>query len=132
MYIIALMLISMKEGTVIDPECPLKLKQHKLPHARQITSTEKSENRTHDLLCNSRPFSVTCRCPTTFNKSPLLAGAFLIPYFIALFTCGVPIFFMEVTLGQLLQTGGISVWDIFPILKGKHNKASIDKREFYQ
>lgn len=45
-------------------------------------------------------------------------GAFLIPYFISLFLCGVPIFFMEVSLGQLLQTGGISVWDIFPVLKG--------------
>ncbi|XP_071959803.1 sodium- and chloride-dependent GABA transporter 2-like [Antedon mediterranea] len=45
-------------------------------------------------------------------------GAFLIPYFIALVICGVPLFMLEVTMGQLLNTGGISSWDIFPILKG--------------
>eukprot|EP00057_Strongylocentrotus_purpuratus_P031291 XP_784181.2 PREDICTED: sodium- and chloride-dependent GABA transporter 1 [Strongylocentrotus purpuratus] len=45
-------------------------------------------------------------------------GAFLIPYFISLVLCGVPIFFMEISLGQQLQTGGISVWEIYPILKG--------------
>ncbi|XP_038066386.1 sodium- and chloride-dependent GABA transporter 1-like [Patiria miniata] len=45
-------------------------------------------------------------------------GAFLIPYFISLVACGVPIFLMEVTLGQMLQTGGISVWEIFPAIKG--------------
>ena len=36
--------------------------------------------------------------------------------------CGVPIFFMEVSLGQILQTGGISVWDIFPVLKGWYSR----------
>ncbi|XP_071808909.1 sodium- and chloride-dependent GABA transporter 1-like [Asterias amurensis] len=45
-------------------------------------------------------------------------GAFLIPYFISLVMCGVPIFLMEVSLGQMLQTGGISTWDLFPAIKG--------------
>ncbi|PIK54916.1 putative sodium- and chloride-dependent GABA transporter 2 [Apostichopus japonicus] len=45
-------------------------------------------------------------------------GAFLIPYFVSLFACGFPMFFMEVMFGQLLQTGGITVWYIYPILKG--------------
>ncbi|XP_038069670.1 sodium- and chloride-dependent GABA transporter 1-like [Patiria miniata] len=45
-------------------------------------------------------------------------GAFLVPYFISLVACGVPMFFMEVSLGQLMQTGGIGTWDIFPALKG--------------
>ncbi|XP_022101073.1 sodium- and chloride-dependent GABA transporter 1-like [Acanthaster planci] len=45
-------------------------------------------------------------------------GAFLIPYFVSLVACGVPIFLMEVSLGQALQTGGISVWEIFPAIKG--------------
>lgn len=48
-------------------------------------------------------------------------GAFLIPYFISLVLCGVPIFFMEISLGQQLQTGGISVWEIYPILKGNYS-----------
>ncbi|XP_071960587.1 creatine transporter-like [Antedon mediterranea] len=45
-------------------------------------------------------------------------GAFLIPYMMALVVCGVPLFMMEVTMGQLLTTGGIGAWDIFPLLKG--------------
>ena len=34
-------------------------------------------------------------------------------------------FFMEVSLGQLMQTGGIGSWDIFPALKGKNKVAEI-------
>ncbi|XP_033120071.1 sodium- and chloride-dependent GABA transporter 1-like [Anneissia japonica] len=45
-------------------------------------------------------------------------GAFLIPYFISLVVCGVPLFMMEITMGQLLTTGGIGAWDVFPVLKG--------------
>ncbi|XP_072181873.1 sodium- and chloride-dependent GABA transporter 2-like [Diadema setosum] len=45
-------------------------------------------------------------------------GAFLIPYFISLFLCGVPVFFLEISIGQMLQVGGISVWEIYPVLKG--------------
>ena len=54
-----------------------------------------------------------------FSLSVSLPGAFLVPYFISLVACGVPMFFMEVSLGQLMQTGGIGVWDIFPALKGQ-------------
>ncbi|KAJ8046282.1 Sodium- and chloride-dependent GABA transporter 2 [Holothuria leucospilota] len=45
-------------------------------------------------------------------------GAFLVPYFISLFCCGVPLFFLEITVGQLFQQGGISVWKMYPVLKG--------------
>ncbi|XP_071818255.1 sodium- and chloride-dependent GABA transporter 2-like isoform X1 [Apostichopus japonicus] len=45
-------------------------------------------------------------------------GAFLIPYGISLFTAGIPIFLLEVSIGQMLQTGGITVWGIFPLIKG--------------
>ncbi|KAK7896331.1 hypothetical protein WMY93_021656 [Mugilogobius chulae] len=37
-------------------------------------------------------------------------GAFLIPYLIFLFTCGVPVFFLEVALGQFTSEGGITCW----------------------
>ncbi|XP_046406470.1 sodium- and chloride-dependent creatine transporter 1-like [Ischnura elegans] len=45
-------------------------------------------------------------------------GAFLIPYFICLVTGGVPIFFLEVGVGQFMSEGGITAWNICPIFKG--------------
>ena len=47
------------------------------------------------------------------------SGAFLIPYFIAMFTCGIPLFLLEVSIGQYLGTGGMNViGQICPIFKG--------------
>lgn len=45
-------------------------------------------------------------------------GAFLIPYFICLLTGGIPIFLLEIGLGQLTSQGGITAWNICPIFMG--------------
>eukprot|EP00058_Branchiostoma_floridae_P021219 XP_002606709.1 solute carrier family 6, member 8 [Branchiostoma floridae] len=45
-------------------------------------------------------------------------GAFLIPYFIFLVAGGVPVFFLEIFLGQFMSQGGIGCWKICPILQG--------------
>ncbi|XP_062852520.1 sodium- and chloride-dependent GABA transporter 2-like [Trichomycterus rosablanca] len=46
-------------------------------------------------------------------------GAFLIPYFIFLFTCGIPVFFLETALGQFTSEGGITCWrKISPLFEG--------------
>ncbi|CAH1110602.1 unnamed protein product [Psylliodes chrysocephalus] len=46
-------------------------------------------------------------------------GTFLITYHIAMFVCGIPLFFQEVTIGQYLGSGGMTfVGQLCPILKG--------------
>jgi len=45
-------------------------------------------------------------------------GAFLIPYCIFLVIGGIPIFLMEVALGQFMSRGGIEAWNLVPIFKG--------------
>ncbi|XP_024921999.1 sodium- and chloride-dependent betaine transporter-like isoform X3 [Cynoglossus semilaevis] len=46
-------------------------------------------------------------------------GAFLIPYFLFLFTCGIPIFFLEMSMGQMTGQGAITCWrKICPLIQG--------------
>lgn len=48
------------------------------------------------------------------------AGAFLIPYLIFLFTCGIPVFTLETALGQYTSEGGVTCWrKISPLFEGK-------------
>ena len=46
-------------------------------------------------------------------------GAFLIPYVLMLVLGALPLFYMEVILGQFNRQGPISLWKICPIFKGK-------------
>lgn len=45
-------------------------------------------------------------------------GAFLIPYFIFLFLCGMPLFFLELCIGQFSGLAPLSVWNVCPLFKG--------------
>ncbi|XP_038158140.1 sodium- and chloride-dependent GABA transporter 2-like [Cyprinodon tularosa] len=46
-------------------------------------------------------------------------GVFFIPYILFIFTCGIPLFFLETALGQYTSQGGITCWrHICPLFQG--------------
>ena len=46
-------------------------------------------------------------------------GAFLIPYLLMVVFLGLPMFLLEVTIGQYSSFGSIMVWEASPLFKGK-------------
>lgn len=59
----------------------------------------------------------------SYNHLLSLAGAFLIPYTIMAIFGGIPLFYMELALGQYHRNGCISIWrKICPIFKGNKGK----------
>lgn len=49
----------------------------------------------------------------------LTTGAFLLPYFICVIIGGIPLFFLEVAVGQFMSIGGTKAWNIVPLFQGK-------------
>ncbi|XP_052231528.1 sodium- and chloride-dependent glycine transporter 1-like isoform X2 [Dreissena polymorpha] len=45
-------------------------------------------------------------------------GAFLIPFFFFLFVCGIPLFYLELCLGQFSGVSCLYVWKFCPLFKG--------------
>ena len=52
-------------------------------------------------------------------NSTVYIGAFLIPYFVMLFVVGIPLFYLELTLGQKMRRGSFRSWyKVCPPLSG--------------
>ncbi|KAL9951135.1 hypothetical protein ACROYT_G043748 [Oculina patagonica] len=48
-------------------------------------------------------------------------ASFLIPYFLTLITCGIPLFYLELALGQYLSLGPVKAWAVVcPVLKRRY------------
>ena len=48
-----------------------------------------------------------------------LTGAFLIPYILFLILCGMPMFYMELAVGQYFSRGPIGTWGaVCPLFQG--------------
>jgi len=45
-------------------------------------------------------------------------GAFLIPYFTFVVVGGIPLFYLEVAVGQYMSRGGLQAWNIVPLFQG--------------
>lgn len=45
------------------------------------------------------------------TDNPCVSGAFLIPFFIMLLILGLPVFYLELAIGQRLRKGAIGVWN---------------------
>jgi hypothetical protein len=57
-----------------------------------------------------------CRIVVVFT------GAFLIPYTLMLMTTGLPLFFMELAVGQFSSLGSVGVWKICPFFAGSFGR----------
>lgn len=57
-----------------------------------------------------------CDCCCSF----CLTGAFLIPFLIMLFVTGIPMVFMELSLGQYASAGIVKVWRASPLFQGQY------------
>ncbi|MGH0125235.1 UNVERIFIED_CONTAM: hypothetical protein FKN15_051669 [Acipenser sinensis] len=89
-----------------------------------IRSSEDEERETWgkkiDFLLSVIGFAVDlaniCRFPYLCYKNG--GGAFLIPYTLFLVIAGMPLFYMELALGQYNREGAATVWKICPVFKG--------------
>ena len=53
------------------------------------------------------------------NAFYFFSGAFLIPYLICVIVGGIPLFYLEVAVGQFMGVAGVKAWNIVPIFRGK-------------
>lgn len=60
-------------------------------------------------------------CNNYHTNAPLSlwTGAFLIPCFISMFLCGIPMLALESAIGQFCSQGPIHVWRATPIMQGR-------------
>ncbi|KAB0369759.1 hypothetical protein FD755_018752 [Muntiacus reevesi] len=62
--------------------------------------------------------SVCCFPYLCYQPSPCPPGDFMIPFFIILIFCGMPLFFMELSLGQFASQDCLGFWRISSTFKG--------------
>ena len=65
----------------------------------------------------------------------MVAGAFLVPYCVMLVVGGIPLFYMELALGQFNRKGAITCWGrLAPIFKGNRSavyRAGANTAKYY-
>ncbi|XP_074652662.1 sodium- and chloride-dependent taurine transporter-like [Tubulanus polymorphus] len=113
-------------GANMRPGCNEVSDQLLETNNRKILQTRKT-NGNRELWSNSIEYVLTCigvavglgnvwRFPYLCYKNG--GGAFLIPYVIFLVCCGVPIYFLETSVGQYMGRGPWKAWEIYPLMQG--------------
>jgi len=96
-------------------------KKDSVAHVEVVHDERKNWNTKAEYLFATLGFSVgfgnLWRFPYLCQKNG--GGAFLIPYFLSLILLGIPLFFLELAIGQRIRKGPIGVWKaIHPYLGG--------------
>ncbi|XP_021372488.1 sodium- and chloride-dependent GABA transporter 2-like isoform X1 [Mizuhopecten yessoensis] len=95
------------------------LKQGQQNTETGITKRDQWERKTEFLMCaisGAVGIGNIWRFPYLCYKNG--GGAFLIPYLVFLVLVGLPMFILEIGLGQYMQKAGFELWNICPIFKG--------------
>lgn len=90
-----------------------------------VVPLARSRERTNVLLWRPTAHPLPClmfhtnRILNLFLCSCSFSGAYLVPYFILLILIGIPLFFLELAVGQRIRRGSIGVWNyVYPQLGG--------------
>ncbi|XP_016421944.1 sodium- and chloride-dependent creatine transporter 1 [Sinocyclocheilus rhinocerous] len=116
-------LVSETEGSsteVAEPSVCVGLMKTGDPNTELGHSERQTWSRQMDFIMSCVGFAVglgnVWRFPYLCFKNG--GGVFLIPYVLMVFVGGVPVFFLEIALGQFMKQGGVATWNIAPLFKG--------------
>ncbi|CAK9300373.1 unnamed protein product [Gordionus sp. m RMFG-2023] len=119
-----------KDSSEIYPETGINLRALKALNSSNVESGNKSSIPVvpyREKWSGKLDFMMSCigyaaglgsvwRFPAMAGRNG--GGAFLIPYFLMLLCVGIPLFFIEVTLGQFSSLGPIKLWRVVPLAQG--------------
>lgn len=94
---------------------PISKSQSHLDNRILISTSNTQKIKVLNLYWHKRLIHVLMSCIFL-----LLTGAFLIPFVIMLFITGIPLVFMELSLGQYASAGVVRVWRASPIFQGEY------------
>lgn len=94
---------------------PISKSQSHLDNRILISTSNTQKIKVLNLYWHKRLIHVLMSCIFL-----LLTGAFLIPFVIMLFITGIPLVFMELSLGQYASAGVVGVWRASPIFQGEY------------